>query len=96
MKVKCENCDRGIEVPSRYKSDITCSCGVKYWVNPETLEYGRIVSPVPDIISFFRPGEPSIETCVTELLAASQKQREANFEVRLWERKLRQALGACP
>ena len=42
------------------------------------------------VTSFYRPGEPSAEVCTAELLKALQKQREAELEVRTWERKLRQ------
>lgn len=43
------------------------------------------------ITSFFPPGEPTRETCITELLKALKKGREAGREIEFWERKLREA-----
>ena len=43
------------------------------------------------ITSFFPPGEPTRDTCVTELLKALKKKREAGREIEFWERKLREA-----
>lgn len=45
MMLLCENCERGIEIPSWHKCTVTCSCGAKYTVDPEHLAYDRVAGP---------------------------------------------------
>ena len=42
MMLFCESCERGIEIP-KHATEVTCSCGARYRVDPEKLEYDRIV-----------------------------------------------------
>ena len=89
IKIQCEQCGKLMSIPSAFASTVTCSCGAKYETDPASFEYHRIV---PEISSFFRPGEPTRDTCTTELLAALKKRRESDREIEFWERKLREAV----
>ena len=42
MMLICEQCERGIEIPS-HAEIVTCSCGAKYTVDHEALTYDRII-----------------------------------------------------
>ena len=85
IKIQCEQCGKKIETTLN-ACEVSCVCGARYWLNRNTLEYGRII---PEATSFYPPGEPTRDTCIAELLKALQKKREADREIEFWERKLR-------
>ena len=44
MLLICEQCKKGIEIPSRHPCEVSCTCGAKYSVDPEKLTYDRVIT----------------------------------------------------